>query len=278
MGRVWRKSTFRGTKLLALIALADWSDDDGYSWYGIRKIAAKLRLERRQTVNILQTLAKEMELVIYRHAAWGGANLYWVAVGVRDFAPPPEHLGLTVLAPPTYRGGKLLHSAILQHKGVRVSTPDTLLNVIDGVDDLMEEESVAFEDSAQEVAPPVQDFAPPDEIEHNMIEGYLRVWRVGKKRRDAILADPKVTMAYVQKWFTYAELRGFDVGLAIVNVLDHLPEPEFCDYCAGVDSNHQTVGGAWGEPCPRSNNGKLTTRECEEITGTDRAIELSGVE
>lgn len=277
MGRVWRKSSFRGTKLLALIALADWADDDGYSWYGVDKISKKIRLERRQTVNILQTLAKSGEIVIYRHVAWGGANLYWLAVGVRNFAPPPEQFGLTVKRPPIYRGGKLLHSAILLHDDVQVLTPDTSLTVIEGVEDLMEEESSPPEDSVRENAPDVRDSALVESDEQKMIEGFLRVHRVSKKRRKAI-HDAGVTFPYVQKWFVYAEIRGFDVGLAIVNILDHLPEPEFCDYCAGVDSNHQTVGGAWGEPCPRSNNGKLTTKECEETTGTDRAVELAGVE
>ena len=277
MSRVWDRSKFRGTDLLCLLALADWADDDGYSWHNIDNLADKIRVTRRQTIKILNKLSTDMELVVHRNVAWKGANLYWVAVGVNSWTPPPEILGLTVAEPPIYRGSTLVRGALLESQ----SSPESSLTVIDDGDDNKVEQSSPPESTVKRRTPPVSQSSPPvDDPEHqaSLIEGYLRVQRVGKKRRDEIKADPEVTFAFVQKWFTYAELRGFDVGLAIVNILDHLPEPEFCDYCAGVDSNHQTVGGAWGEPCPRSNNGKLTTAECEELTGVDRTIDLVGVE
>ncbi len=276
MSQVWKKSKFRGTDLLCLLALADWADDDGYSWHNIDNLATKIRVTRRQTIKITNKLSTEMELVVHRNVAWKGANLYWVAVGVNSWTPPPEILGLTVTEPPIYRGSTLVRGALLESP----SSPESSLTVIDDGDDKKEGQSSPPESKVQRRTPPVSPSSPPiDDPENNRkaLEGFLRASRVSEPKRKAI-HDAGVTLQYVQKWFVYSELRGFVVGLAIVNVLDHLPEPEFCDYCAGVDSNHQTVGGAWGEWCPRRNNGKLTTAECEELTGTPRAIDLAGVD
>jgi hypothetical protein len=277
MSQVWEKSKFRGTDLLCLLALADWADDEGYSWHNIDNLASKIRVTRRQTIKILNKLSTEMELVVHRNVAWKGANLYWVAVGVNSWTPPPEILGLTVLEPPTYRGSTLVRGALLESP----SSPESSLTVIDDGDDNKVSDSSPPEDSVKPPTPPVSSSSPPilDPV-HNgkLLDGFLRASRVGREKRKEIV-DSGALASYVQKWFVYAEIRGFDVGLAIVNVLDELPEPEFCDFCAGPDGNHKRIGiDSWGEECPRANNGKLTTKECEEMTGVSRNVHLIGVE
>lgn len=268
MSRVWKKSQFRGSDLLCLLALADWANDDGWTWYGIDRIAQKIRLERRSTIYVFDKLAKGMELVIHKNVGPAATNLYWVAVGVQSFSPPPAILGLTVVEAPTYRGSTVVRGA----KFSRGISPNTSLNVIDEGGDKKEGESVASEDSVQPIAPPMQAFAPHE------VEEYLRAQRVSKKIRGKILKHPELELPYIEKWFVYAELRKSQPGLAIVNILDNLPEPEFCDFCAGTDGEHKSVGDGWGDPCPRSNNGKLTAKECEEMAGVPRKVALLGVE
>jgi hypothetical protein len=125
MSRVWEESKFRGSNLLCLLALADWSNDDGWSWYGIDRLSGKVRLERRQTINVIENLEETHELFVHRNLGPHGTNLYWVAIGVQSFTPPPEILGLEIVRPPTYRGSTAVRGAILR-RGI---APNTLLNI-----------------------------------------------------------------------------------------------------------------------------------------------------
>ena len=56
MSLVWDGYPGGGSELLALLALADWSDDDGHCFPSIQKIADKVRLKERQAQRVVHSL------------------------------------------------------------------------------------------------------------------------------------------------------------------------------------------------------------------------------
>lgn len=56
---VWDKYPGGGTDLLALLALADWSDDEGRCWPSIASISKKIRLSRSQSQRVVHGLIDE---------------------------------------------------------------------------------------------------------------------------------------------------------------------------------------------------------------------------
>lgn len=56
MSQVWEFAPVAGSELLALLALADWSDDDGRCYPGIAAIARKIRLQERQAQRVVHRL------------------------------------------------------------------------------------------------------------------------------------------------------------------------------------------------------------------------------
>lgn len=65
MTSVWRSYPKGGTELLALLALADWSNEDGFCWPSISSISKRIRLSRSQTQRIIHRLLdKQYVLVI----------------------------------------------------------------------------------------------------------------------------------------------------------------------------------------------------------------------
>jgi len=56
MSKVWESAPVGGSKLLLLLALADFSNDAGESWPAAETLAAKIRLSRAQTFDILKAL------------------------------------------------------------------------------------------------------------------------------------------------------------------------------------------------------------------------------
>jgi len=128
MARAWEKSQQRGSYLLTVLALADLSNDDGWCWPSVEHLASKVRVKPRQMFNILQKLSAAKEVVVYsnmgplyaeRQPAYA-TNLYWLAVGVQSFAPPPDVLGILVMEPPIYGGdeneGGICRGAILRRE------------------------------------------------------------------------------------------------------------------------------------------------------------------
>jgi hypothetical protein len=56
ISKVWEGYPGGGSELLALLALADWSDDDGRCWPSIASVSKKTRLERRQAQRVIHRL------------------------------------------------------------------------------------------------------------------------------------------------------------------------------------------------------------------------------
>ena len=81
---VWRCSKHSGTELLMLLALADWSDDKGYSFPSIAVLATKCRMSPRNAGYLLKALLDSGELEVKMNAGFkgphGSTNLYRIAV------------------------------------------------------------------------------------------------------------------------------------------------------------------------------------------------------
>lgn len=59
MSRVWDHYPGKGSDLLAMLALADWSDDDGRCYPSVAALARKIRLQERQAQRSLRDLIKQ---------------------------------------------------------------------------------------------------------------------------------------------------------------------------------------------------------------------------
>lgn len=69
---VWKHSKQGENNLVTLLALADWADEDGLSWYNVEKIAKRVRRSVRQTQRIIKDLEDSGEL--YRQVGRGRGN------------------------------------------------------------------------------------------------------------------------------------------------------------------------------------------------------------
>lgn len=130
--RVWRHSELSGSSLLILLALADWSDDDGRSYPSIKALAGKARLSERQVQKQLSSICTAGELEVQCGmgpiSQGGRSNLYRIrleryvqAEGVSPAAP---------LTPPVVDDGGVSlatrRGVIQGRKGVSPVTPNTL--------------------------------------------------------------------------------------------------------------------------------------------------------
>jgi len=64
LSRVWDEFSGDGSELLAMLALADWSDDNGQCFPSISSIARKIRLSRSQTQRIIHKLIEDGYIVV----------------------------------------------------------------------------------------------------------------------------------------------------------------------------------------------------------------------
>jgi len=89
MSWYWEHSTQDGHKLLALLALADWSNDEGECYPGIDTFAARIRRDRRSAQRVIGDLEAAGELVVYPGMGKGPegrrSSLYYL-VRFRDAA------------------------------------------------------------------------------------------------------------------------------------------------------------------------------------------------
>ena len=85
---VWQHSPKSGGQLLVLLALADFADDDGRAWPAVAVIAAKARLQVRQTQSVLRELTRDGEIAIEPRSGPGLVNTYRVLIGGANTAPP----------------------------------------------------------------------------------------------------------------------------------------------------------------------------------------------
>lgn len=86
---VWDGFPGGGSDLLAMLALADWSDDEGRCWPSMASIATKMRLSEKQARRVVHTLEETGYLKVIANAAGGATSRrYQIAL---DRLTPPAH-------------------------------------------------------------------------------------------------------------------------------------------------------------------------------------------
>lgn len=95
MSRVWDHYPGKGSDLLAMLALADWSDDDGRCYPSVSALAKKIRLKERQTQNAVRSLIEQGYVAVIGNEAGGAPGMtrrYRVAIerltGAAECTPP----------------------------------------------------------------------------------------------------------------------------------------------------------------------------------------------
>jgi hypothetical protein len=82
--RVWKDTpdTIRGGAYTVLLALADYATEQGICWPTLRQIAAKARIEERQTTTLVRKLEREGQIVVARKAGRGGGLFIAILTGL----------------------------------------------------------------------------------------------------------------------------------------------------------------------------------------------------
>jgi hypothetical protein len=80
MTQVWERSRHTGTDLLMLLALSDFSDDQGNSYPGVPALATKCRMSVRNAGYILKTLQASGELEVRLNEGPRGTNCYRIVL------------------------------------------------------------------------------------------------------------------------------------------------------------------------------------------------------
>jgi hypothetical protein len=88
MAKVWEKSVHSGTELLMLLALADYSDDQGNSYPGVASLARKCRMTTRNVNFILVAIQSSGELCVLRNEGPRGTNRYRIMLALLGISKP----------------------------------------------------------------------------------------------------------------------------------------------------------------------------------------------
>ncbi|MBU1223091.1 MAG: helix-turn-helix domain-containing protein [Gammaproteobacteria bacterium] len=64
-----------GSDLLALLALADWSDDEGRCWPSVAAVAKKIRLQPRQAQRVIHQLIEDGFVVVTGNSSGGAPGM-----------------------------------------------------------------------------------------------------------------------------------------------------------------------------------------------------------
>lgn len=99
MAAVWQLSQHSGSALLALLALADFSDDAGRSYPSVSALARKCRLTTRHMNRVLRMLVDSGELTIRPNTGPRGTNTFYVGTPTR--VPPLTNASPLTQASPT---------------------------------------------------------------------------------------------------------------------------------------------------------------------------------
>lgn len=88
MSRIWQESRQHGGALLVLLAIGDFSDDNGMAYPSVETLAQKARLSESQTHRILRQLQTASEIEVLHGEGPKGCNLFRVkpVLGLPD--PP----------------------------------------------------------------------------------------------------------------------------------------------------------------------------------------------
>lgn len=88
LAQVWDGYPGGGTELLALLALADWSDDQGRCWPSMASIARKIRLSEKQARRAVHAITKAGYLSVTDNLQ-GGATSRRYQINLSMLSTPP---------------------------------------------------------------------------------------------------------------------------------------------------------------------------------------------
>jgi hypothetical protein len=146
MTAVWERSRHAGTDLLMLLALADFSDDQGNSYPSVPTLAEKCRMKLRNANYILKALQTSGELQVRANEGPKGTNRYRIVLealtGVQSLAGMQRSAGVqsTVATPamectrplqPIAPEPSLNRQEPSRRSARKRSTPSTALNEAD---------------------------------------------------------------------------------------------------------------------------------------------------
>jgi hypothetical protein len=83
----WKHSRASGTDLLVLLALADWSNDGGFSWPSITVLAKKTRVSERTVQRSITALEGLLELKVFDSTGGRNTNEYQILQGCQSVTP-----------------------------------------------------------------------------------------------------------------------------------------------------------------------------------------------
>lgn len=87
MSRVWDGFPGGGSDLLTMLALADWSDDEGRCWPSMASIAKKTRLSEKQARRVVHSIIESGFLIVTDNQQ-GGATSRRYQIQVDRLTPP----------------------------------------------------------------------------------------------------------------------------------------------------------------------------------------------
>lgn len=85
MTAVWAREDLTSTQKLVLLALADWSNDEGLSWPSIDQLMKKSSLKKRAVQITIRSL--EESGFVRREEVTGKGNRYWIILPVHQMHP-----------------------------------------------------------------------------------------------------------------------------------------------------------------------------------------------
>lgn len=95
MNKVWQDAALSGSELLMLLALADFSDDNGSNIFpSVKTLAQKTRLSVKQSRNIIHNLLERRIIILVKRGGWDGernrSNEYRINLESDALQPKPE--------------------------------------------------------------------------------------------------------------------------------------------------------------------------------------------
>jgi len=96
MTAVWKHANYSGGALLTLLALADFSSDEGYSFPSIPTLAQKTRMTERGVRQILIDLTQDKAITVTHGGGRGVPNAYQINLKMFQGKENPENVSLKI--------------------------------------------------------------------------------------------------------------------------------------------------------------------------------------
>lgn len=81
MAEVWEHAEVEATRLLLLLALADFANDEGVCWPSVARLAKKARVKERCVQTIMRDFRRDGTVAVEPNAGPNGVNVYTLKLG-----------------------------------------------------------------------------------------------------------------------------------------------------------------------------------------------------